>query len=293
MISPLRAWGAVAAFAGILVITASWWALALWPLSSESANWVLRTREVCFGSTRDSLPSAAGWLLLIGQPMGMMGLLAAVWGSELRAGVALALSRVAGQLVVGTVVALVATGLTAAVVRVRAANLDRFSTGGEIAAQLTRVDDAAPALSLTDQAGRTVTLESFRGRPLIVTFAFAHCDTVCPLIVSEVLAAQQQLEGSAPPILVITLDPWRDTPARLPNIADTWGFDGEAHVLSGPPAEVERTLNAWRVPRLRNQKTGDISHPSIVYVIGADGRIAYVVGGNAATISAAVRALNS
>ena len=62
-------------------------------------------------------------------------------------------------------------------------------------------------------------------------------------------------------------------------------------MLSGAPDEVERTLNAWRVPRMRNQKTGDIIHPSIVYVVAADGRIAYVLNGGAETIAAAVRAL--
>jgi protein SCO1/2 len=291
MISPARAWAAMAALGAIVAITASWWTLALWPLPSETASWVLRTREVCFGTTRDSLPSAAGWLVLIGQPLGMVGLLVTVWGSELRAGVALALSRVAGQVAVGTTVALLLTGLTATAVRVRNAQVDRFSTGAEVAAQLTRVNDAAPAFSLTDQSGRTVTLDAFKGRPVIVTFAFAHCETVCPLIVSDVLAARRQLDATAPPVLVITLDPWRDTPARLATIAEVWGLDRDAHVLSGTPEEVERTLNAWRVPRLRNQKTGDISHPAIVYVLGPDGRIAYVINGNAATISAAVRAL--
>jgi protein SCO1/2 len=289
--APARAWGAVATLGAIVAITASWWALALWPLPSEGATWVLRTREVCFGSTRESLPSAAGWLLLVGQPLAMVGLLATVWGTELRDGLRLALSRVAGQVVVGTVAALLITGVAAAAARIRTANVDRFVTGNEITAQLTRVNDAAPALSLTDQFGHTVTLDSFKGRPVIVTFAFAHCETVCPLIVSDVLAARRQLELTAVPVLVITLDPWRDTPARLATIAEIWGLNGEAHVLSGPPNQVERTLNAWRVPRMRNQKTGDISHPSIVYVVGRDGRIAYVVSGNAAAISAAVRAL--
>jgi protein SCO1/2 len=291
MISPARAWAAVAALGAIVAITASWWTLALWPLPSETASWVLRTREVCFGTTRDSLPSAAGWLVLIGQPLGMVGLLVTVWGSELRAGVALALARVAGQVAVGTTVALLLTGLTATAVLVRNAKVDRFSTGAEVAAQLTRVNDAAPAFTLTDQSGRTVTLDAFKGRPVIVTFAFAHCETVCPLIVSDVLAARRQLDATAPPVLVITLDPWRDTPARLATIAEVWRLDRDAHVLSGTPEDVERTLNAWRVPRLRNQKTGDISHPAIVYVLGPDGRIAYVINGNAATIFAAVRAL--
>jgi cytochrome oxidase Cu insertion factor (SCO1/SenC/PrrC family) len=114
---------------------------------------------------------------------------------------------------------------------------------------------------------------------------------VCPLVVADVMKARRQLGSDPPRVLIVTLDPWRDTPSRLASIAKQWGLDGDAHVLSGAPEEVERTLNGWRVPRVRNQQTGDISHPSIVYVIGADGRIAYVVSGNADAIAAAVRAL--
>ena len=51
------------------------------------------------------------------------------------------------------------------------------------------------------------------------------------------------------------------------------------------------SLNAWRVPRVRNEHTGDLSHPPIIYIIGPDGRIGYVVQGNASAIVAAVRAL--
>lgn len=287
-----RAWGAVAALAAIVAITASWWALALWPVGSEAPDWFLRTRDVCFGSRADSLPTAAGWLVLVGQPIGMLGLLATVWGTELRAGMSLAMARATGQLTVGLTLALVVAGLGATAVRVRTASVDRFAAGTtEMAAQLTRVNDVAPPLRLTDQSGQQITLESFHGRPVIVTFAFAHCETVCPAIVSNVLEARRSIEGDAPPVLIVTLDPWRDTPSRLPSIAGAWRLAPGAHVLSGPPDEVERALNAWRIPRTRNQKTGDILHPSIVYIVNADGRIAYVVNGSAEAISAAVRAL--
>lgn len=288
-----RAWAAVTALGAIVVITASWWALALWPVGSAAPEWLLRTREVCFGSTADRLPNAGGWVLLVGQPAGMIALLAGVWGADLREGMALATARVAGQLAVGVVSALLVAGLGSVVARVRTAGLEPFPTSpGEIAAaQLTRVNDVAPPLALTDQTGREVTLESSRGRPVLVAFAFAHCQTVCPLIVADVLAARRRLGSDPPSVLIVTLDPWRDTPSRLASIAKQWGLDGDAHVLSGAPEEVERTLNGWRVPRVRNEKTGDISHPSIVYVIGADGRIAYVVSGNADAILAAVRAL--
>jgi len=291
MSAPARAQAAVAALAGIVAITAAWWALALWPVTAAAPEWLLRTREVCFGSTAEALPDAGGWVLLIGQPLGMVGLLAAVWGADLRAGLVLAMSRMAGQLAAGLVLALLVSGLWTVAVRVGTAEMAAFTTGAaEIAPQLTRVNDVAPALALTDQRGQAVTLGSYRGRPVIVAFAYAHCETVCPLVVSDVLTARRQVDDP-PGVLIVTLDPWRDTPSRLASIAKLWGLDGDTHVLSGQAEDVERTLNAWRVPRARNKKTGDISHPSMVYVVGADGRIAYVVSGGADAIAAAVRAL--
>jgi protein SCO1/2 len=287
-----RAGIAIAALAAIVAVTGAWWALALWPAGDATPAWVLRTREVCFGTTEDGLPNAGGWVLLIGQPLGMMGFLAVAWGDELRAGFTAAMSRVAGQLAIGAAAALVVAGLSGAVVRVRTAGLEPFSTGaGDIAAQLTRVNDAPPALALVNQDGREITLEEFRGRPVLVGFAFAHCPTVCPMIVSDMLNAQRTLADESPVVLIVTLDPWRDTPARLPAMAQQWSLPDGAHVLSGPTEKVERTLNAWRVPRVRNEKTGDIVHPAIVYVLDGNGRIGYAVSGSADAISAAVRAL--
>lgn len=292
MSRPARPWAPVAALGAIAAITVAWWALALWPVGAAAPDWFLRTRVVCFGSTADSLPDTAGWIVLIGQPIGMVVLLGAVWGAELRRGLALMMARTAGQVAMGVVLAALAAGAFGVVVRARSAGGEPFATGaGDIAAQLTRVNDPAPALTLTDQHGREVSLGAFRGRPVLVAFAYAHCETVCPLIVSDVLAARQRAGESSPPALLVTLDPWRDTPSRLPSIATRWNLPDGAHVLSGPPDVVERTLNAWRVPRVRNEKTGDISHPSMVYVIDAAGRIAYVVNGDAHAIAAAVQAL--
>jgi protein SCO1/2 len=286
----VRASLAVASLSAILAVTVAWWALALWPIGSAGPEWVLRTRAVCFGATAERLPDASGWLVLIGQPAGMIGFLFFVWGTDVRSGIRTLTSRVSGQLAVGVTLSLMFAGIGAVAVRVQTAGLEPFDAGGSTST-LTRLDDAAPAMALVDQHGRQMTLDSFRGRPLLVTFAYAHCQTVCPIIVSEVIAARRQLGKDAPPLLVITLDPWRDTTNRLPTIARAWGLDAAEYVVSGHPDDVERTLNGWRVPRARNEKTGDISHPSLVYLLGADGRIHYVVNASAESIAAAVRAL--
>jgi protein SCO1/2 len=195
-----------------------------------------------------------------------------------------------GQLLAGVVLALCVVGVVAVAKRARGGE-ELLAAGFSPTPALTRIDDAAPALSLTDQSGRTVSLDAFRGRPVLVTFAYAHCQTVCPLVVSDVLTARARFDRDPPAVLIVTLDPWRDTPDRLPSIARLWALNGEAHVLSGPPDAVERTLSTWRVPRTRNLKTGDLTHPAMVYVVAADGRIAYALSGDADAIAAAVRTL--
>ena len=288
-----RVWPALTALALILVVTGAWWALALWPVDTEAPQWLLRTREVCFGATSSGLPNAGGWLLLVGQPFGMLAVLAAVWPAELRSGLARLTAGVAGQLTAGLVAAAITVGLGGVAVRVVRANQDTFPVGGNPSGQpqLIRLNDAAPAMALVDQHGRAVTLEMFRGRPVVVSFAYAHCDTICPLIVTELLAAQARVADERPVILVVTLDPWRDTPSRLSSIAEGWRLGGDALVLSGEPDRVDRVLSTWRIPRARNEKTGELSHPSVVYVIGPDGRITYAVGAHADEIAAAVKAL--
>ena len=283
---------AVLAVVVVMAVTVSWWALAFWPVGPGGPEWVLRTRDVCFGARGDELPSAVGWLLLVGQPVGMLLLVTVVWGTELRAGLASATTHAGGQMMAGVVLAMMAAGLSGIAARVRDIGREPFAVRPvDLATRLTRVNDPAPRWALTDQMGRTVTLDQFRGRPVLVAFVYAHCETVCPRIVSDMLTARQAAGPAPAVVLFVTLDPWRDTPSRLPAIAKLWGLTGEAYVLSGEPDAVERALSAWRVPRARNTRTGDISHPSVIYVLAPDGRIAYVVSGNAEVIAAALSAL--
>ncbi|HEX6249977.1 MAG TPA: SCO family protein [Gemmatimonadaceae bacterium] len=288
---------ALVALAMIVVITALWWALALWPLTADAPQWLARTRYVCFGATVDGLPDAGGWILLIGQPLGMLLLLLMVWGDEVRAGMRSLLARTAGQIAVGITSAAIVAGLGSVVLHVREASASPFDANPaeNLGRQLTRISDVPPALSLVDQFGDTVSLDRYRGRAVLVTFAFAHCETVCPLAVNEVLSVRDKLAKTdaerTPAVLVVTLDPLRDTPSRLPAIAKRWGMSGDAHVLSGQVDDVERTLNGWRIPRVRNERTGDLSHPAMVYVLGPDGRITYLVNGSTELILAAIRAL--
>ena len=46
--------------AAVGVITAAWWALALWPFDAGAPTWLVRTRFACFGAADNGLPHAGG-----------------------------------------------------------------------------------------------------------------------------------------------------------------------------------------------------------------------------------------
>jgi len=283
---PLRAALALLALLAILLVSAGFWALALWPLTSTAPEWVARTREICFGSARDGLPHAGGWALLVGEPVGMLLFLIAAWGYEVREGFTFLWRRWAGRLALAALIVLIGAGAGAASVRVAQAMGAPFDPADGRDPELALVPLRGPAsdLGLVDQSGATVTVASLRGRPAVVAFVYAHCETVCPLMVYDVLAAAA---GRAVPVFV-TLDPWRDTPSRLASIAEAWEFPADALLLSGEVETVEFVLNRWRVPRVRNERTGELIHPTVAYVLDADGQMRYQTDASAATLRLAL-----
>lgn len=280
---------ALAALAGILAITVAWWALALWPLPDETPEWVVRARAACFGDTVSGLPHAGGWALLIGQPAGMLIFLFAAWGGAVTRGLEALRHRWVGRLALAAVTVVLLSGTLAAATRVASARGATFDprASADRPGPLVEVQGEAAEFGLVNQHGERVSIEQFHGQVLLVTFAFAHCATVCPLLVKDLLVARDQLGGDLPAV-VVTLDPWRDTPSRLPAIAAAWQLPDGVHVLSGTVAEVEFALDRWKIPRVRNGSTGEVIHPSVTYIVAPNGRLAYMADGSVERVVQAV-----
>jgi protein SCO1/2 len=287
---------ALLALAFLALATAAWWALALWPAPGEPPAWLARARWVCFNSGASGMPSASGWLLLIGEPLGLGVALWAAFGRSLRGGFARLGRSHFGRGLAVVSAALVAMGGVAAGARI--ATLAQLDAAEQIAtadgflpdpSALPRLDRPAPALGLVDQHGTRVDLDRLRGRPTLLTFAFAHCEAVCPALVAQARSAQREARArgeEVPQLAIVTLDPWRDTPARLPALAESWRLGEDAHVLSGDPETVNAVLDAYRVPRERDEATGQVAHPALVYVLDEDARIAFAASGDARTLRA-------
>lgn len=74
-------------------------------------------------------------------------------------------------------------------------------------------------LPLVDQAGRTVSLASFRGRIVVVAPFLTLCQEICPLTTANLVQvdralAADHLSGRVE-IVEVSQDPGRDSPARL------------------------------------------------------------------------------
>lgn len=263
-----------------LVATLVWWGLAFPPISSPPP-WLVTVQAVCFGTGANGLPAPYGWGALIAAPLGMLAVLVVGWGGEL----GLAWRSLRGgwsgraAMLVGAALLVAQSGLV--VRRVAAPEGVVFSAAARLdepmPAGYGRLNAPMPDFALVDAAGDTVRPADWHGRVMLLTFAFGHCETVCPVLTRRVAAVVRQAPVPGLAGAVITVDPWRDTPAALPGILERWALPTPLALLSGPVAQVERALEQLHVGRKRDLRTGDIDHVMLVYVIDPAGRLAYAL----------------
>lgn len=267
-----------------LAITLLWWALAFAPLEAPP-EWIESARSVCFGSLPNGLPDTWGWISLA-SPLTMLGFLLAVWGKELLQSLrSLAGNRAGRGLLIVLVLIPLAGGIWVVRRIVAAREVDALASVAIAVAPLPvdypQSTAPSPPIDLVDQHGSSVTLDAFAGKPILLTFAYAHCQTVCPVVVETVRSAAVELGDLSPPVVVVTLDPWRDTPGSLPGMVEGWrlGELPDVHLLSGEVADVVEVLAAWEVPYERNMSDGEIFHPALIHVLGPDGSRGYTFNG--------------
>lgn len=286
-----RPGAALIALAAILVITAAWWTLALWPAGAAEQEWLARTRAACFGSAHGGLPDAGGWVLLIGEPLGMLTALIMGFGDSLRRDLRRLAARRAGRAVIGGVLLMTVAVIAVVGTHVRRASAAVQPIGRGAESALTRMDQAIPRTTLVDQDGRRMSLADLQGRRFLLTFAYGHCTTVCPTIVTDLRTARRNAGRAELPLVILTLDPWRDTPERLSGMARHWGVEPGDRVLSGGVRDVELVLDELGIGRRRSETTGDIDHGTTVMLVNERGRVTWRLDAGSGGIPALFRKL--
>lgn len=136
-------------------------------------------------------------------------------------------------------------------------------------------------LAMTQAPAREVSAADYRGKIVLLFFGYTSCPDVCPTTLARLAAARAALpdHGAATRVLFVTVDPARDTPARLAKYVSAFG-DGVVG-LRGTPQALDRLARRYRVSYSLGKPDAngdyDVAHSSGVFVFDAAGRARLLV----------------
>lgn len=214
------------------------------------------------------------WVVtMLAQPLVLSGVLLVVWWRPLSEARAAGWPGVGPWMIAGfTTVLLSAAGVYAVADPLP-------DTEMAFPAEELRLSTAPPDWRLTDHTGAELALSDLRGKVVMMTAIYAHCASMCPQLLleaKEAVAAVPPERAADLVVAAVTLDPARDTPERLAQLAKGYGVAApQWRLLTGPVPEVERVLDRLDITRKVDPKTGEIVHPGIYFLIDRQGRLAW------------------
>jgi protein SCO1 len=127
-----------------------------------------------------------------------------------------------------------------------------------------------------------VDTRSLRGKVVLVFFGYTHCPDVCP---AAMAAGAQALNGLTPEeraktkMLMISVDPERDTPETLKNYVAY--FHPEMIGLTGTPAEIAVVAKMYGAGYIKQPANAEgayaVDHTAQTYIVAPDGRLAEIL----------------
>ncbi len=162
-----------------------------------------------------------------------------------------------------------------------------------------KVPAAAAGTHLVDQDGRQLSLQSLRGRIVVLAPLLTMCQETCPMTTENMHRAAQDaqragLDGQVV-FLEVTVDPARDTVHRMHVYAQMYGALPDWRLATGKPAAVAALWKALGVSTdkapvhepVRDWLTGkllkhsyDVHHQDVVMAIDPAGHLRWITIGH-------------
>jgi protein SCO1 len=144
------------------------------------------------------------------------------------------------------------------------------------------LDRPVPSLPLVDERGRPTSLDAFRGKVVVLAPTLTLCHEVCPITSGALQQirydARQAGVGERVGVVEVSVDPWRDSPARLRVYRKATGVD--FGLLTGTHEQLARFWHFFGVGfyPIGQGKTFDVAHTDGVFFVDARGheRIAII-----------------
>jgi protein SCO1/2 len=146
-----------------------------------------------------------------------------------------------------------------------------------------------PDFALTNQDGKPITLRSFRGQSVILTFIYTRCPfpDYCPLMMRNFNAVKRDLAKTPAlerrvHLLSISIDPDSDTPAVLKSYGQRM-IPGDNpferwDLATGSTAEIRRMATWFGLTYF--YEAGQIQHSLSTAIIDANGRLVQILPSN-------------
>ncbi|HEY8281305.1 MAG TPA: redoxin domain-containing protein [Leifsonia sp.] len=133
----------------------------------------------------------------------------------------------------------------------------------------------APAYSLTDQHGRTITPASFRGRSVVLTFNDDECKDLCTLLAQDVALADRDLGSASSRIAFVSINanPYYPAVADVASWSDAHGLGHAANWYFGTasPATLASVASAYGVPIQLDAAHRSVVHGTEIFFIDPSG----------------------
>jgi len=138
----------------------------------------------------------------------------------------------------------------------------------------------APGFTLTDQAGRTMSLSAFRGKVVVLEFMDDHCTDVCPIVAQEFAGAYHDLGPMAGKVVfaAVNVNPY------YRSVQAVAAFSAEQrltaipgwHFFTGSPAALHAAWGNYNIEVEPQGPGRDTLHTSAIYFIDPQGDQRYL-----------------
>lgn len=150
-------------------------------------------------------------------------------------------------------------------------------------ATMLRPPGPLPEFSLLDHEGNAVGRDVFSGHWSLVFFGFTHCPDICPLTLQVLADARKQLADAGadelPQIVLVSVDPERDTPELLAQYVGYFGDDNLG--ITGDLAEIRKLtggLGVYFEKSAIDEDNYSVDHSAVVLVINPRGQFHALFG---------------
>lgn len=127
-----------------------------------------------------------------------------------------------------------------------------------------------------DQDANDLKLNDLRGKTLVMVMIYTSCQVACPILVADMQKIEQRINKKyldKTSLVLITIDPEKDTPEILKDFADTRGLTDPHWIMLRSNKDATQELANVLSMKYKRISPIDFSHSNIISIFSPDGEL--------------------